>query len=48
MAVNQTLYKDPGYDALRDFTPIANLAASPNIIVAHPSDPAATCASSSC
>ncbi len=41
MAVNQTLYKEPGYDALRDFTPIANLAASPNIIVAHPSEPAA-------
>jgi tripartite-type tricarboxylate transporter receptor subunit TctC len=41
MAVNQTLYKDPGYDALRDFTPVANLAASPNILVAHPSDPAA-------
>jgi tripartite-type tricarboxylate transporter receptor subunit TctC len=41
LAVNQTLYKDPGYDALRDFTPIANLASSPNIIVAHPSDPAA-------
>ncbi|MEO6410514.1 MAG: tripartite tricarboxylate transporter substrate binding protein [Burkholderiaceae bacterium] len=41
MAVNQTLYKDAGYDALRDFTPIANLAASPNIIVAHPSNPAA-------
>jgi tripartite-type tricarboxylate transporter receptor subunit TctC len=40
MAVNQTLYKDPGYDALRDFTPVANLAASPNIIVAHPSEPA--------
>ena len=41
MAVNQTLYKDPGYDALRDFTAVANLAASPNIIVAHPSEPAA-------
>jgi tripartite-type tricarboxylate transporter receptor subunit TctC len=40
MAVNQTLYKDPGYDALRDFTPIALVAASPNIIVAHPSEPA--------
>ena len=41
MAVNQTLYKDPGYDALRDFTPVVLVAASPNIIVAHPSEPAA-------
>jgi tripartite-type tricarboxylate transporter receptor subunit TctC len=41
LAVNQTLYKDPGFDALRDFTPVANLAARPNILVAHPSEPAA-------
>lgn len=41
MAVNQTLYKEPGYDALRDFVAVANLAASPNILVAHPSNPAA-------
>jgi len=41
MAVNQTLYKDPGYDALRDFTPVVLVAASPNIIVAHPSELAA-------
>ena len=41
MAVNQTLYKEPGYDALRDFTPVALVAASPNILVAHPSEPAA-------
>jgi tripartite-type tricarboxylate transporter receptor subunit TctC len=41
MAVNQTLYKEPGYDALRDFTAVALVAASPNIIVAHPSEAAA-------
>ncbi len=41
LAVNQTLYKDPGYDALRDFTPVALVAVSPNILVAHPSEPAA-------
>lgn len=41
LAVNQTLYKEPGYDAQRDFVAVANLAASPNILVAHPSDPAA-------
>ncbi len=37
LAVNQTFYKDPGYDAPKDFTPIALAATSPNIIVAHPS-----------
>ena len=41
ITAGQTLYKDPGYDAQRDFVPVANLAASPNILVAHPSDPAA-------
>lgn len=41
MAVNQTLYKDPGYHALNSFTPVALVAASPNIIVAHSSEPAA-------
>lgn len=41
LAVNQTLYKEPGYDAQRDFVAVANLAASPNILVAPPSDPAA-------
>ena len=41
LAVNQTLYKDPGFDALRDFTPVALIAVSPNILVAHPSEPAA-------
>lgn len=35
------MFDPPGYDALRDFTPVANLAASPNIIVAHASEPAA-------
>ena len=39
--MNQTLYKDPGFDALRDFTPVALIAVSPNILVAHPSEPAA-------
>jgi tripartite-type tricarboxylate transporter receptor subunit TctC len=41
IAVNQTLYKDPGYDAMADFTPVVLMAASPNILVAHPSEPAA-------
>jgi tripartite-type tricarboxylate transporter receptor subunit TctC len=40
MAVNQTLYKEPGYDALRDFVPVSLVASSPNILVVHPSEPA--------
>jgi tripartite-type tricarboxylate transporter receptor subunit TctC len=39
LAVNQTLYKNPGFDVLRDFTPIASLAVSPNILVVPASDP---------
>jgi tripartite-type tricarboxylate transporter receptor subunit TctC len=37
LAVNQTLYKDPGFQVLRDFTPIALIAWSPNVLVASPS-----------
>ena len=40
LAVNQTLYKDPGFDLLKDFTPVALIADSPNILVAHSSEPA--------
>ncbi len=40
LAVNQTLYKDAGYDALKDFTPIALISVSPNILVVHPSSTA--------
>jgi tripartite-type tricarboxylate transporter receptor subunit TctC len=40
LAVNQTLYKDPGYQAPRDFTPIALVASSPNVLVTSPSTPA--------
>lgn len=40
VAVNQTLYKEPGYDALRDFVTVGLVASSPNILVAHPSEPA--------
>jgi tripartite-type tricarboxylate transporter receptor subunit TctC len=38
IAVNQTLYKDPGYDPLKDFAAVGLIAASPNILVVHPSD----------
>ena len=36
-AVNMTLYTRPGYDLSRDFAPITLLAATPNILVVHPS-----------
>jgi tripartite-type tricarboxylate transporter receptor subunit TctC len=35
--VGVSLYKDPGYDAFRDFAPIINAGTSPNIIFVHPS-----------
>lgn len=40
VAVNQTLYEEPGCIAQRDSTFVANLASSPNISVAHSSKPA--------
>ena len=35
--INPSLYKDTGYDVLRDFKAIAKIAAAPLAIVAHPS-----------
>lgn len=40
IAVNQSLYKDPGFNVLKDFTPVVLVADSPNILVAHSSEPA--------
>ncbi len=40
LAVNQSLYKDPGFNVLNDFTPVSLIADSPNILVAHASEPA--------
>ncbi len=39
-AINTALYKNLPYDAVRDFTPIALVAAAPVAIVVHPSLPA--------
>jgi tripartite-type tricarboxylate transporter receptor subunit TctC len=39
-AINTALYKNLAYDAVRDFTPIALVAAAPVAIVVHPSLPA--------
>jgi len=35
LAINASLYKNLGYDALRDFAPISLLSESPNVLVAH-------------
>ena len=40
-AINPTLYKSIPYDPIKDFTPITQVAATPNILVVHPSVPAA-------
>jgi len=37
---NPSLYANPGFDAVRDFTPIARLATVTNVLVVHPSVPA--------
>ena len=42
MVINPHLYADPGYDTVRDFAPITNLASLPMIICVNPSFPART------
>jgi tripartite-type tricarboxylate transporter receptor subunit TctC len=42
LAANHTLYKKLPYNTLRDFAPIILAAATPNILVVHPSLPAAS------
>lgn len=39
-AINVTLFKNPGYDLVKDFAPIAKLAIGPTALVVHPSVPA--------
>lgn len=40
MAVNQTLFREPGYDLLADLSAIALVAASPNVLIVPASEPA--------
>ncbi len=42
--VNQSLFSSAGYDAVKDFTPISNLAVTPMVVVANPSVSARTMA----
>jgi tripartite-type tricarboxylate transporter receptor subunit TctC len=38
--INPSMYAKIGYDPVKDFAPISLVAASPNVVVAHPSLPA--------
>jgi len=42
IAISPSLYSKLGYDAARDFAPVARVSAIPNIMVVHPSVPAKT------
>src|SRR3954447_13069673 len=42
LATNQWLYKEPGYDPQKDFTPVINAATTPNLWVANPDVPVKT------
>ena len=39
-SINPSLYVNPGYDPLKDFAPIGLVAATPIVVMAHPSLPA--------
>lgn len=41
-AIAPNLYRNPGYDPVKDFSPITLLAIAPTVMVRHPSLPAAT------
>jgi tripartite-type tricarboxylate transporter receptor subunit TctC len=42
LAVNTVLFKKVPYDPIRDFAPVTQVAAMPNLLVSHPSLPART------
>jgi tripartite-type tricarboxylate transporter receptor subunit TctC len=39
-AINPALYRNPGFDPVKDFVPISLVGAVPNVLVVHPSFPA--------
>ena len=39
-AINPALYKNPGFDPVKDFKPISLIGAVPNVLLVHPSFPA--------
>jgi len=41
-AINPSLYKNVGFDPIKDFSPITVVGAVPNVLVVHPSFPAKT------
>ncbi|MDO5290140.1 MAG: tripartite tricarboxylate transporter substrate binding protein [Pseudomonadota bacterium] len=43
-AINPALYKNPGFDPVKDFQPISLVGSVPNVLLAHPSYPARTVA----
>jgi tripartite-type tricarboxylate transporter receptor subunit TctC len=43
-AINPALYKNPGFDPVRDFKPVSLIGAVPNVLLVHPSFPAKTIA----
>ena len=38
--INTFIYRQPGYDARRDFVPVVQLTEAPSVIVVHPQNPA--------
>jgi tripartite-type tricarboxylate transporter receptor subunit TctC len=40
VAINPFLYKDPGFDSLKDFAPISLGTSQPEVLMAHPAVPA--------
>jgi len=42
VAINPTLYANPGYDPRKDFTPVGLISTTPIVLMAHPSFPAQT------